>query len=139
MDASSPHTAISGNSKNCVACKDVTAEHLLSEEQVKTRVASRPLWEFFEQRTLRRTFIAKNFQAAMAFVVAAGELAEQEQHHPDLHITNYRTVTVELFTHKINGIAENDFILADLLDGIPVDYSPKWLKEHPEATQATSK
>ena len=45
-------------------------------------------------------------------------LAEDEQHHPDLHLVQYRRVSVELYTHAIHGLSENDFILASKIDAI---------------------
>ena len=61
------------------------------------------------------------------------------QHHPDLHITGYRNVEVVLWTHAVGGLTENDLIMAELIDqGVKVAYSPKWLREHPEAA-ATAK
>ena len=53
---------------------------------------------------LRRTFVAKNFQAALDFLNASGKLAEKLGHHPDLHIVSYRTVVVEVYTHSIGGV-----------------------------------
>jgi len=68
-----------------------------------------------------------------------GVIAEREGHHPDFHLTNYRHVEIEIFTHKIDGLTTNDFVLAQkLTDEVSVAYSPKWLKSHPEA-QRTSK
>ena len=61
-----------------------------------------------------------------------------QQHHPDLHLTGYRNVEVVLFTHSIGGVTENDLIMAEEIDKIPVAYSPKWLKEHP-AAEGTAK
>jgi 4a-hydroxytetrahydrobiopterin dehydratase len=56
----------------------------------------------------------------MELATAVGRLAEEEQHHPDLHITGYRNLRIDLTTHAIDGLSENDFILAakiDALDG----------------------
>ena len=60
------------------------------------------------------------------------------QHHPDLAITSYRTVTITLWTHALGGLSVNDFILAAHTDSVPVQYSPKWLKEHPTVTSGQS-
>ncbi|MFO0929868.1 MAG: 4a-hydroxytetrahydrobiopterin dehydratase [Gemmataceae bacterium] len=49
-----------------------------------------------------------------------GQVAEAEGHHPDLHLTGYRNVAVELSTHAIGGLSENDFILAARIDQLPV-------------------
>ena len=57
-------------------------------------------------------------------------LAEDEGHHPDVHITSYRNVQVDLSTHAIGGLSLPDFVLAAKIDEIKVEYSPKWLKEN---------
>lgn len=65
------------------------------------------------------------------FPTFAGNLAEEEGHHPDLSITNWNQVTITLTTFSLQGLDINDFIVAAKSDLIPVDYSPKWLKENP--------
>ena len=50
-----------------------------------------------------------------------GEVAESEDHHPDLHLTGYRNVAIELSTHAVGGLTENDFILAAKIDPLPVE------------------
>lgn len=63
-----------------------------------------------------------------------GAIAERESHHPDFHLTNYRNVDVQLYTHKLGGVTENDVQLAEILDKeVTIVYSPKWLEAHPEA------
>ena len=63
-------------------------------------------------------------------------MAEQQQHHPDLHITSYRDVAVELYTHSLGGITVNDIIMAKLFDlNIKIKYSNKWLKDHPKIAE----
>ncbi len=69
---------------------------------------------------LERTFKFKDFAEAFAFVTKAADLAEEEGHHPDIDLVGYRNVTVELWTHAIGGLSENDFILAAKIDQIPV-------------------
>ena len=66
---------------------------------------------------LARTFNFKNFVETMRFVNKIAEVAEQEQHHPDLSIS-YNILSIELMTHAINGLSENDFILAAKIDEI---------------------
>lgn len=74
-------------------------------------------WQLNEAGTLiSRQWKLKNFVQAMKLVNAAAELAEQEQHHPDLHVTGYRHVQIDLTTHAIGGLSENDFILAAKID-----------------------
>eukprot|EP00640_Fibrocapsa_japonica_P004444 CAMPEP_0113952430 /NCGR_PEP_ID=MMETSP1339-20121228/90416_1 /TAXON_ID=94617 /ORGANISM="Fibrocapsa japonica" /LENGTH=138 /DNA_ID=CAMNT_0000961043 /DNA_START=149 /DNA_END=565 /DNA_ORIENTATION=+ /assembly_acc=CAM_ASM_000762 len=112
--------------------KNVT---IFSEQDARKRVLiAYPNWtisynENSKAFSLKREFVAKNFQAALDFVVTAGAIAEAEGHHPDLHITRWRNVEVEIYMHEGGGLTENDFILAGILDNIPVVYSPKWLRD----------
>ena len=69
---------------------------------------------------IRREWKAKNFLAAIDFFNKVAALAEQEGHHPDLHLEGYRHVAIELWTHAIGGLSENDFILAPPIDEIAV-------------------
>lgn len=59
--------------------------------------------------------------AGMRFFNKVAEIAEAEGHHPDLHIAGYRNVTIEIWTHAIDGLSENDFILAAKIDELPVE------------------
>lgn len=54
----------------------------------------------------------KNFVQSLELLNKIGQLAENEQHHPDLHLTGYRNVRIVLTTHAIGGLSENDFIVA---------------------------
>jgi 4a-hydroxytetrahydrobiopterin dehydratase len=58
--------------------------------------------------------------AGIDFFNKVAEVAEEDGHHPDLHIAGYRNVAVELWTHAIGGLSENDFILAAKIDRLPV-------------------
>jgi 4a-hydroxytetrahydrobiopterin dehydratase len=123
----------------CIPCESLDDSFILSEDQIKDKIAAlAPLW-MVESRenissTLVRSFVTKNFQSALDCINAIGRVAEEESHHPDLHITNYRNVEVVIYTHKLNGVTENDISLAKLIDErVKIDYSPKWLKENPEA------
>ncbi len=62
----------------------------------------------------------KDFAAALDFFHRVGQVAEAEDHHPDLHLTGYRNVAIELSTHAVDGLTENDFILAAKIDQIHV-------------------
>ncbi len=72
-------------------------------------------WQIVGQHHLLRTFAFRDFAGALAFVHRVGELAEREGHHPWIHFT-WGKVTIELWTHKIGGLSENDFILAAKID-----------------------
>ena len=61
----------------------------------------------------------ERFCCGHGFLQRIAELAEQQDHHPDLHLTGYRNVAVELTTHAIKGLSENDFIMAAKIDDLP--------------------
>jgi 4a-hydroxytetrahydrobiopterin dehydratase len=105
--------------KTCAPCdggiaplSDAEAEALLGSVQgwVKSHGGTR----------IRREWTAKDYRAAVDFFDKIARLAEREGHHPDLHLEGYRHVVVELWTHAIGGLSENDFILAAKIDQVPV-------------------
>ena len=67
-------------------------------------------------KLIRRKYKFKDFVSALQFLLKVGAVAEQEQHHPDLHLTGYRNAAVELTTHAIGGLSANDFIVAAKID-----------------------
>jgi len=70
---------------------------------------------------IRRDWTVKHFMAGMNFFNTVAEIAEDDGHHPDLHIEGYRHVSIELWTHAIGGLSENDFILAAMIDQVPIE------------------
>ncbi|MBI4869984.1 MAG: 4a-hydroxytetrahydrobiopterin dehydratase [Candidatus Riflebacteria bacterium] len=101
-------------SEKCIPCRsDVPpltpdAAGLLSRQV--------PRWELSaDARRLARTFIFGDFVEAMKFVNRVAGVAEQQGHHPDIEI-HYNRVKLNLWTHKINGLHANDFILAAHID-----------------------
>jgi 4a-hydroxytetrahydrobiopterin dehydratase len=80
---------------------------------------------------ISRKFTCKNFQSALDAINDIGAIAEREGHHPDLHITSYRNVEIELFTHSVGGLTMNDIELAKMIDSeVKINYSPKYLREN---------
>lgn len=73
-----------------------------------------------EGQRIRKDWTVKHFMAAMNFFNEVAKVAEDDGHHPDLHVAGYRNVSIELWTHAIGGLSENDFILAAKIDQIPV-------------------
>ena len=73
-------------------------------------------WELVAGKALRKTVTCRNFVDAVNLIQHIVPIAEAEDHHPDLHLTNYRKLTIELSTHAIGGLSENDFILAAKID-----------------------
>jgi 4a-hydroxytetrahydrobiopterin dehydratase len=96
-------------SKTCVPCKGGTPPLKGAELDALGRQVSE--WEVVEEHHLRRVFRFKNFREALDFVNRVGELAEEQGHHPDISFGwGYAAVTV--WTHKIDGLTDSDFIFA---------------------------
>ena len=72
-------------------------------------------WEVVENHHLRKTYRFKNFKEALAFTNRVGDLAESVGHHPDVALS-WGKVTLEIWTHKIGGLSETDFVFAAKCD-----------------------
>jgi 4a-hydroxytetrahydrobiopterin dehydratase len=115
-----PTTASELRGKRCVSCESGVPP--LSAEQVQANLAAVPQWTLSEDgKRIRRQWRVKDFVTALDFFNRVGTIAEQEDHHPDLHLVGYRNVTIEIWTHAIGGLSENDFILAAKIDTLPVE------------------
>ena len=103
-------------SKTCMPCSG--KEPPLKGDDLKRYVARLPSpWNVVEERQLAKTFKFKDFKSALAFTDAVGAVAEAEGHHPVIELT-WGRVTITIWTHKINGLSESDFILASKIDAI---------------------
>lgn len=101
--------------RRCVPCEGGVAPY--TREQAADQVARLPGWVVTaDGRRIRKEWQTQDFVAAMEFFRRIERIAEAEQHHPDLHLTSYRQVAVEIWTHAIGGLSENDFILAAKID-----------------------
>lgn len=74
-------------------------------------------WEVVSNHHLCKAYKFKNFKDALAFVVKVGALAEEQRHHPDIYLS-WGSVRLEIWTHKIDGLTESDFILAAKCDSL---------------------
>ena len=103
-------------SKRCVACEAGTPP--MPPQEAERLAAQVPGWQLKpdEQKLVRR-FKFKDFKEAMAFVNRVADLSESEGHHPDIYIS-WNRVRLELTTHAIKGLSENDFILAAKISGV---------------------
>ena len=96
--------------KKCIPCEAGTPP--LTKDQYQPLLKQLKLdWEVIEGKKIRREFKFKDFVKAISFINKVADLAEAEGHHPNFHIY-YSRVVIDLYTHKINGLSENDFILA---------------------------
>jgi 4a-hydroxytetrahydrobiopterin dehydratase len=105
--------------KKCVPCEGGVPT--LSEAEVDALLNNLPGWKKVEGgQRIRREWQVKNFMAGMDFLNEVAALAELEGHHPDFHLVGYRDLAIEIWTHAIGGLSENDFILAAKIDAIPI-------------------
>ena len=102
--------------KECVPCRGgvppLTAEQIAP---LKALIGSD--WEVVGAHHLSREFTFPDFRQALAFTNRVGELAEREGHHPDIHLA-WGKVGIEIWTHKVDGLTESDFILAAKIDAM---------------------
>jgi 4a-hydroxytetrahydrobiopterin dehydratase len=87
----------------------------LTHEQITSLLPQLDGWSVEDDRKLVKIYRFPDFAAGLAFVNRAGAIAEAEGHHPDLHLA-WGRVRVDLLTHVIGGLTDNDFILAAKLD-----------------------
>lgn len=114
-------------SKKCIPCEGNVppltpeqAQAMMQHLNPPSREASdgRGGWSLIDDaHLLAKHFVFKDFVDTMQFVNEVARVAEEEGHHPDLTVS-YGSVTVELMTHAIGGLSENDFILAAKIDQI---------------------
>ena len=97
-------------SKSCIPCKGGVPP-LTEAERTALLANLPPEWQVEDGHHLICTYTFRNFKDALAFTNAIGAVAEQERHHPEIILT-WGRVTVRIWTHKIDGLTESDFILA---------------------------
>ncbi len=101
-------------SKKCAPCEGGTPP--LSVKEVEDYLSGlKTGWQAVDNKKLIQNFKFKDFKEAMDFVSRVASLAEAENHHPDIHIS-YNKVKIELWTHAVDGLSENDFILASKIE-----------------------
>lgn len=107
------------NSKRCDACEgDVKP---FSPDEAEEQLKALEGWELSDDgKRIGKHWEVRDFATAMAFMNRVGQCAEDEGHHPDMHLEGYRHVRIELSTHAAGGLTQNDFILAAKIDSMPV-------------------
>jgi 4a-hydroxytetrahydrobiopterin dehydratase len=101
--------------KQCVPCRGGIPP--LTAEEISPLISQISDWEVVENHHIQKTFQSENFRSALGFVNRVGEIAEEQGHHPDLYLA-WGKVEVKIWTHKINGLSESDFILAAKIDRV---------------------
>ncbi len=75
-------------------------------------------WSAVDERQLTKTYGFPDFARALEFVNRVGKLADEQDHHPDVHLS-WGKVRIDLWTHKVGGLSDNDFIFAAKVDELP--------------------
>ncbi len=103
------------SNKKCVPCS--IGAKALSRKEIKQLLGKVKGWKAKWKHHIEKDFYFKNFKQALDFTNKVGKIAEKEGHHPDIYLS-WGKVKVITYTHKINGLHENDFILAAKIDRI---------------------
>jgi len=110
--------------KKCKPCEGGVEPY--SAEEAREQLKELQGWRItHDGQRIRKDWTVKDFMAGIDFFNRCAEVAEADGHHPDLHLEGYRNVSVELWTHAIGGLSENDFILAAKIDELPIDLKKK--------------
>jgi 4a-hydroxytetrahydrobiopterin dehydratase len=99
--------------QTCVPCKGGVPP--LTANEIAPLLAQLDGWEVQDDKRLLRTYRVKDFAEAMALANRVGAIAEEQAHHPDLYVA-WGRVRVEIWTHKIDGLTESDFVFAAKCD-----------------------
>ncbi len=102
--------------KHCVPCRGGVPP--LAGDALEHLKQQLPTWQVIDGHHLFKAFTFPDFRTALDFVNRAGEIAEQEGHHPDLFLS-WGKVEVKIWTHKIDGLTESDFVLAAKIENLP--------------------
>ena len=102
-------------SKTCVPCRGGVPP--LKGQELAALQKQVPEWQVVNEHHIVRQFKFPDFKQALAFVNRVGELAETQGHHPDILLA-WGKAEITLWTHKIDGLTESDFIMAAKIDGL---------------------
>lgn len=101
--------------RECVPCRGGVPK--LTPEQCAPLLAQLSGWRVIDQHHLTKTYAFPDFVSGLAFVNRVAEVAERNGHHPDLQLA-WGRVAIDVWTHKIDGLTESDFILAAKCDAV---------------------
>ena len=99
--------------KNCVPCRGGVAA--LTAEEIKPLSSQVNNWNVVKHHHIEKEFRFPDFKTALDFVIKVGTIAEEQGHHPDVYLA-WGKAQVKIWTHKIDGLTESDFILAAKID-----------------------
>lgn len=103
-------------SKECVPCKGGVPA--LKGPAIRLLLAQLKGWEVINEHHLHKSYSFPDFVSALDFVNRVGDLAEEQKHHPDFLLA-WGKVAITIWTHKVDGLTESDFVLAAKIDQLP--------------------
>ena len=105
--------------QHCEPCEGKTSP--LGRNEAQGYMSQVKAWQLSgDAKSISRDLVCANFVAAVDFINRVRDIAEAEDHHPDLHLTGYKKLRIELSTHAIGGLSENDFIVAAKINELAV-------------------
>jgi|SRR4030095_7359178 4a-hydroxytetrahydrobiopterin dehydratase len=99
--------------KTCIPCRGGVPP--LNAEQIRPLASQVKNWNVVNNHHIEKEFTFSDFKTALDFVNKVGAIAEEQGHHPDIYLA-WGKAQVKIWTHKINGLTESDFILAAKID-----------------------
>ncbi|KAE9461993.1 hypothetical protein C3L33_06098, partial [Rhododendron williamsianum] len=108
------------STKKCVPCNS-NEMRPMTEQAAHELISQVPEWDLVNEGgrlRLSRSWKVKTFLKGLEFFEAVANVAEAEGHHPDLHLVGWNNVKIEIWTHAVGGLTENDFILAAKINGL---------------------
>ena len=94
----------------------------LTVGQARKLLKNTPGWHLIDDsKMICREFIIQDFMTAIDLINRIGEIAEDEKHHPNIHLTDFRKLRIELTTHDVGGLSQKDFIEAAKINDLPVE------------------
>ncbi|CAL5412455.1 unnamed protein product [Camellia sinensis] len=112
------------STKKCVSCSSGDMRPM-TEQAANQLIQQVPEWNLTNDggtMKLSRSWKVKTFLKGLEFFQAVANVAEGEGHHPDLHLVGWNNVNIDIWTHSVGGLAENDFILAAKINGLDVQH-----------------
>lgn len=106
--------------------KEVEKAVLLNANQIRTSLKYLVGWQSSnDNKMIYREYILRDFMAAIDLIDRIAKIAEDEKHHPDVHLTQYRNLRVGMTTHEVGGLSKNDFNVALRINDLPMELRHK--------------
>src|SRR3989344_1810271 len=100
--------------EKCIPCEGNIKS--LQNLQLLSYMDGAKKWLLIDRKKIEREVVLKNFKEALHFVNKVGKIAEDQGHHPEIYLHSFKKVKLTLYTHAINGLSKNDFIIAAKID-----------------------